>query len=114
MRFLVWVYTSQDFAQTQQNFARLHNPVTVTLRNSGGLGNLGTCELRNLETWELGNLGAWELRNLGTWNLGSWELGNLGTWELGKLETLELATSWGKKSCNLFGQKKSCSLSGQK
>ena len=34
MSFLVWVYTSQDFAQTQQNFARLHDRVTVTFRNS--------------------------------------------------------------------------------
>ena len=34
MTFLVWVYTSQDFAQTQQNFARSHDRVTVTFRNS--------------------------------------------------------------------------------
>ena len=34
MSFLVWVYTSQDFAQTQQNFARSHDRVTVTFRNS--------------------------------------------------------------------------------
>ena len=35
MSFLVWVYTFQDFAQTQQNCARSHNSVTVTFRNSG-------------------------------------------------------------------------------
>ena len=35
MNFLVWVYTSQDFAQTQQNFARSHDRMTVTFRNSG-------------------------------------------------------------------------------
>ena len=35
MTFLVWVYTSQDFAQTQQNFARSHDRETVTFRNSG-------------------------------------------------------------------------------
>ena len=35
MTFIVWVYTSQDFAQTQQNFARSHDRVTVTFRNSG-------------------------------------------------------------------------------
>ena len=34
MSFLVWVYTSQDFAQTQENFARSHDRVTVTFRNS--------------------------------------------------------------------------------
>ena len=34
MSFLVWVYTSQDFAQTQQNFARSHDRVIVTFRNS--------------------------------------------------------------------------------
>ena len=34
MSFLVWVYTSQDFAQTQQNFARSHDRETVTFRNS--------------------------------------------------------------------------------
>ena len=34
MSFLVWVYTSQDFAQSQLNFARSHDRVTVTFRNS--------------------------------------------------------------------------------
>ena len=34
MSFLVWEYTSQDFVQTQQNFARSHDRVTVTFRNS--------------------------------------------------------------------------------
>ena len=34
MSFLVWVYKSQDFAQTEQNFARSHDHVTVTFRNS--------------------------------------------------------------------------------
>ena len=34
MTFLVWVYKSQDFAQTQQNFARSHGRETVTFRNS--------------------------------------------------------------------------------
>ena len=33
--FLVWVYTSQDFAQNQQNFAPPHNGETVIFRNSG-------------------------------------------------------------------------------
>ena len=32
--FLVWVHTSQDFAQTQQNVARSHDRLTVTFRNS--------------------------------------------------------------------------------
>ena len=35
MTFLVWVYTSQDFARTQQNFALSHDGETVTFRNSG-------------------------------------------------------------------------------
>ena len=34
MIFLAWVYTSQDVAQTQQNFARSHDHETVTFRNS--------------------------------------------------------------------------------
>ena len=34
MTFLVWVYKSQDFTQTQQNIARSHDRETVTLRNS--------------------------------------------------------------------------------
>ena len=34
MIFLVWVYTSQDFAQTQLNFAPSHDGETVTFRNS--------------------------------------------------------------------------------
>ena len=34
MTFLVWVYTFQDFAQTQQNFARSHDRETVTFKNS--------------------------------------------------------------------------------
>ena len=33
MRFLVWVYTSKDFAQTQLNFAQSHNCMTVTFRS---------------------------------------------------------------------------------
>ena len=37
MSFLVWVYTSQYFAQTQQNFAQSHDRVTVTFRNSAVL-----------------------------------------------------------------------------
>ena len=36
MSFLVWVHASQDFAQTQKNFARSHDRVTVTFRNSAG------------------------------------------------------------------------------
>ena len=32
---LVCMYTSQDFAQTQQNSASLHDGETVTFRNSG-------------------------------------------------------------------------------
>ena len=34
MTFLVWVYTSQDLAQTKQNFGCLHDRVTVIFRNS--------------------------------------------------------------------------------
>ena len=34
MTFLVWVYTSQDFVQTQQNFARSRDRTTVTFRSS--------------------------------------------------------------------------------
>ena len=34
-RFLVCTYKSQDFAQIQENFARSHDRVTVTFRNSG-------------------------------------------------------------------------------
>ena len=30
-------YNSQDFAQTQENFARLHDRETVTFKNSGFL-----------------------------------------------------------------------------
>ena len=33
-KFLVCVYNSQDFAPTQENFARSHNRDTVTFRNS--------------------------------------------------------------------------------
>ena len=32
--FLVWICTSQDFAQTQQNFAPSHDGETVIFRNS--------------------------------------------------------------------------------
>ena len=32
--FLVWVYTSQDFEQTQQNFAPSQDGETVTFRDS--------------------------------------------------------------------------------
>ena len=32
--FLVCKYNFQDFAQTQENFARSHKHVTVTFRNS--------------------------------------------------------------------------------
>ena len=35
MTFLVWLYTSEDFALTQQNGAQLHDCVTETFRNSG-------------------------------------------------------------------------------
>ena len=34
-KFLVCAYNSQDFAQTQENFARSHDRETVTFRNSG-------------------------------------------------------------------------------
>ena len=34
-KFLVYVCKSQDFVQSQKNFARSHNRETVTLRNSG-------------------------------------------------------------------------------
>ena len=33
--FLVFACKSQDFAPIQKNFARSHNRVTVTFRNSG-------------------------------------------------------------------------------
>ena len=42
--FLVCTYNSQDFAQTQENVARLHDPETVTFRNSG-LHNLWFLQL---------------------------------------------------------------------
>ena len=32
---LVFTYKSQDFAQSQENFARSHDPETVTFKNSG-------------------------------------------------------------------------------
>ena len=34
MTFLVWVYISKDFVQTQLNSAQLHDVETVTFRNS--------------------------------------------------------------------------------
>ena len=36
-KFLVSAYKSQDFAQSQENFARSHDRVTVTVRNSAQL-----------------------------------------------------------------------------
>ena len=36
-KFLVCAYNSQDFAQTQENFARSQDRATVTFRNSGPL-----------------------------------------------------------------------------
>ena len=33
-KFLVSAYNSQDFAHTQENFARLHDHETVKFRNS--------------------------------------------------------------------------------
>ena len=33
-KFLVSAYKSQDFGQSQENFARSHDPETVTFRNS--------------------------------------------------------------------------------
>ena len=36
--FIVRVYTSQDFAQTQQSFAQLHDCTKVTFRNSSSNG----------------------------------------------------------------------------
>ena len=44
-KFLVSAYKSQDFAQSQENFARSHDRVTVTFRNSGD----DKMYLRNLE-----------------------------------------------------------------
>ena len=35
MTFLVWLYTSQAFAQTQKNIAPSQNSETVTFNNSG-------------------------------------------------------------------------------
>ena len=32
--FLVYAYKSQDFAQSNRNFARSHDRMTVTFRNS--------------------------------------------------------------------------------
>ena len=37
-KFLVCAYNSQDFKQTQENYAQLHNRETVTFRNSGTRG----------------------------------------------------------------------------
>ena len=34
-KFLVHAYKSQDFAQSQNNFARAHDRETITFRNSG-------------------------------------------------------------------------------
>ena len=34
-KFLVCAYKSQDFVQSQKNFARSHDRETVTFRNSG-------------------------------------------------------------------------------
>ena len=59
MSFLVWVYTSQDFAQTQQNFALLQDWETVAkmpenwdfgrgppnITSSGGLETVGSGNL---------------------------------------------------------------------
>ena len=39
-KFSVCAYNSQDFAQTPENFARSHDRVTVTFRNSAGGGGL--------------------------------------------------------------------------
>ena len=33
-KHVVWVYTTQDIAQTQENFARLNDPTTVTFNSS--------------------------------------------------------------------------------
>ena len=40
--FLVWAYTSQDFAQTQQNFAPSPDGEMVTFKNSDLEGFLQT------------------------------------------------------------------------
>ena len=63
MSFLVWVYTSQDFAQSQQNVARLHDRVTVTFKNSAfryplpwNLGTIGTICLPWTTRYPLPNL----------------------------------------------------------
>ena len=34
-KWLVYAYSSQDFVQTQENFARLNDRETVTFGNSG-------------------------------------------------------------------------------
>ena len=39
--FFVCAYKSQDFAQSQNIFARSHNPKTVTFRNSESVPQMG-------------------------------------------------------------------------
>ena len=52
MSFLVWVYKSQDFAQTQHNFARSHDRVTVTFRNSGHSVKKKHTQVHLLKAWD--------------------------------------------------------------
>ena len=55
MTFLVWVYTSQDFAQTRKNFALSHDRMTVTFRSSVvrlvHVGALLCCVGCRAQTW---------------------------------------------------------------
>ena len=55
MSFLVWVSTSQNIAQTQQNLARSHDRVIVAFRNSAYLSTTPTASLHleniNTKKW---------------------------------------------------------------
>ena len=47
---LVCAYNSQDFAQTQENFARSQDRETMTFRNSGAIVK-ATFTLQHIVTW---------------------------------------------------------------
>ena len=52
MTFLVWVNTSQNFAQTLQNVAPTHDGETVTFRNSAvGIRHISDPANLALLTW---------------------------------------------------------------
>ena len=58
MSFLVWVYTYQDFAETQLNFVRSHDRVIVAFRNSAYLSTTPTASLHleNINTKKMVHL----------------------------------------------------------